>query len=354
MVLFSGPFLWETLQTCPRPIWLYGMGNGAEKLLQQCRERGIKVTGVFASDGFVRGQTFMGYTVKTLSQAEEISPDLTVLLAFGSSLPEVMERIDAISRRHPLYAPDLPLFGGEVWDRGYYEAHRGELEAAYGLLGDDQSRLVFDNLVRYRLSGDLSFLAACETPREEIYRLLDIGEEDYFDLGAYDGDTVREVLAFTGNRLRSVTAVEPDPKNAAKLLRRMPQFSSDPSFTLVQAAVWRESGRMRFDAAAGRSASLAEDGKSEVRCLTIDEIVGKGKCTFLKMDVEGAEEAALLGAQTLLRAQRPKLLFSAYHRSGDLFALPELLHRIEPSYRLYLRHQPYYPAWEVNFCARAD
>ena len=40
---------WDRLKTCEKPIFIYGMGDGAEKLLDEFDRLGIKCTGVFAS-----------------------------------------------------------------------------------------------------------------------------------------------------------------------------------------------------------------------------------------------------------------------------------------------------------------
>lgn len=344
--------LWNRLQSESRPVILYGMGDGAEKILRVCKERGIAVSGVFASDEFVRGQSFCGFPVRTLQQTETVFGDFVILLAFGSFLPEVMERILQISRRHTLYAPDVPLFGGGLWDEEFLSAHEHEIGQAYSLLADEQSCVTFADVINYRLSGKLSYLSHCETKREEMYRLLQIGvEEDYFDLGAYDGDTVREFLSFTDGHFRSITAVEPDPKNRKKLLRKMPQFETDARFSLVEAGVWRQDGEMAFDNAAGRNSALSAAGKIVTPVLSLDSMVGERDCSFIKMDVEGAEREALLGGSRILAEKCPQLLFSAYHKTEDIFSLPLLLHLLQPRYRIFFRHQPYFPAWETNFCA---
>ena len=44
---------WDKLSSEKRPIILYGTGNGADKILDDCDKYNIKVSGVFASDGFV-------------------------------------------------------------------------------------------------------------------------------------------------------------------------------------------------------------------------------------------------------------------------------------------------------------
>ena len=51
--------VWELLRRTEKPIVLYGMGNGADKIIDWCEENGVRVQGVFASDEFVRGQQFL-------------------------------------------------------------------------------------------------------------------------------------------------------------------------------------------------------------------------------------------------------------------------------------------------------
>lgn len=57
------PDLWTRLQCEGRDVVLYGMGDGADKILRVCAGRGIPVRDVFASDAFVRGQHFHGRRV---------------------------------------------------------------------------------------------------------------------------------------------------------------------------------------------------------------------------------------------------------------------------------------------------
>lgn len=81
----------------------------------------------------------------------------------------------------------------------------------------------------------------------------------------------------------------------------------------------------------------------------LDSILGGTPISYLKMDVEGQEAAALEGARRSIAAFRPKMLVSAYHRSEDLFALPLRVLKIRPDYRIYLRHHPYIPEWDTNY-----
>ena len=50
-----------------------------------------------------------------------------------------------------------------------------------------------------------------------------------------------------------------------------------------------------------------------------------------------------------LRRHRPNLLIAGYHRSEDLWRLPLEVLAIQPEYKVYVRHYPCLPAWDVNF-----
>ena len=63
--------LWSHLQSTPKPIVMYGMGNGADKILAVLEKYNIEVADFFASDGFVRGHSFHGKKVLSFSQIKE-------------------------------------------------------------------------------------------------------------------------------------------------------------------------------------------------------------------------------------------------------------------------------------------
>ena len=91
--------LWEYLAASSKTIVMYGMGNGADKILAACAEKGVTVSDFFASDGFVRGHVFHGKTVLSWSGIKEKygAENVIVLLSFGTSLPEVLENIERIA-----------------------------------------------------------------------------------------------------------------------------------------------------------------------------------------------------------------------------------------------------------------
>ena len=189
--------LWQYLLKTKKPIWLYGMGDGADKIINLLEKYDIKITGVFASDQFVRYQNFRGFTVVSYAEAKKISPEMIVLVCFGTSRSEVLENIDRIAAEQELFAPDVPVIGGGYYNLNYAAEHKNELNAVYARLADEQSKKVFENAVMYKLTGKIDYLFECETPIDEIYQnILKFDKDEvYFDLGAYRGDTVEEFLS---------------------------------------------------------------------------------------------------------------------------------------------------------------
>ena len=102
--------IWQYLKTDKKPIVLYGMGNGADKIIEALERISVKPSGVFATDGFVRDKRFHGMSLTTYSALKERFGDMTVLLCFGSSRPEVLENINRIAAEQELLVPDVPVY----------------------------------------------------------------------------------------------------------------------------------------------------------------------------------------------------------------------------------------------------
>ena len=352
--------LWDYLKSSDKKIVLYGMGNGAEKIKAVLDEREIPVADIIASDEFVRGHSFLGFRVKKLAEIEETyGDDFIILMCFGTQLPEVMEKITEISKKHELYAPNVPVVGEGLFTLDYAREHRDELKKVYELLADAQSKKVFENVIRYKLSGKLDYLVECETPSEEKYDLLKIGiEEIYLDMGAYDGDTVVEFLNETSMQFKKIYAMEPDAKNYRKMKRRLYMIGS----ALLEAyncGAWDEDTSVMFDLRSGRSSKAVPTGEGtlnparfrKIKMIKADTLLQGQPVTYLKMDVEGAEEKAINGARETILNFAPKLNIALYHRNEDIFKIPLLINSMHKKYKLYMRHHPYFPDWDTNLYA---
>ena len=347
--------VWDKLALEKRPIAVYGMGNGADKLINRFGKYGIEIADFFASDGFVRGHSFHGKRVKSYSEISEEYPDFVIAVSFASSRPEVLELISARDSERELYIPDMPVAGeDEYFDRAFFNENYSEILKAYNSLADGYSRNLFAATVNYKLFGKLSFLEGAYSTKDELYSLLPCGSiKTVIDAGAYNGDTAREAGEYFP-RLCEVIAVEPDPRSYRKL-KAYAEGEKRFSVRTVNAAVWSEDGEGDFIGSGNRNSSISstashEHKLSEVPLLRIDGIA-RGRVDYIKYDVEGAELEALVGSREVISSYRPALLVSAYHRSRDIFSLVNYIHGEYPFYKLYLRRLRCIPAWELDIIA---
>lgn len=349
--------LWHYLASVKRPIVMYGMGNGADKIIAVCEKYGIEISDFFASDGFVRGHSFHGKTVISYSDMKEKYKQQSpiVLLSFASSLPDVIELFKKVGGECELYAPDVPVFGDTLFTFEFFQENRERFEKIYSLLSDDESKKIYKNVIFYKLTGDIKYLFDSESDKESVYKdLLECDSiKKYLDLGAYNGDTIREMLKYNPC-LESAIALEPDARNFRKLNEYA--SSSELSIKCINKGAWSEDTTLLFDASGNRNAGIISKGNivtkiKEVEVASVDSVLCGEKVDYIKYDVEGSEYEALLGSADTIKQYAPKLLVSLYHRSEDLFLLPELVLELNPDYSLYLRRFPYVPAWDLNLYA---
>lgn len=350
--LTSLPSLPETLKSAGLPVYLYGMGDGADKALCYLEAHGIRPRGIFASDGFVRpGTRFRDFPVETLSDVERREGKIAVILCFGTEGEEATRLLRPLAEKHLLRVPPFPVYGGGMPDRERLSARKADAERVYGWLSDELSRTLFREVLAFHMTGDPAFLfshwAGTDTPPEAFFAHDGL----HLDVGAYDGETARDYLA-RNPRCKGVWAFEPNEASFRKLC-----VSTDPArVRCFHAACGDTDGIAPLSASHGRGTHLG-DGSGQVRICKLDTVCGYPTVNApegvpvgsLHIDAEGEDVAVLCGGANLITSCRPSIGVSAYHRAEDLFDLPLLLKRLCYRSRLYFRKKPCVPAWDTEF-----
>ncbi len=340
--------LWDYLKTADKPILLYGMGNGADMVIKVLDELALEWQDTFASDGFVRGHYFHGKKVLKFSEAEEKYGDFIALMTFAVHDEKTMSFIKELSSRHELYSPTVAVVDGAPFTYDFFLRNEEEFSRAYGLLADEKSKEAFLNVLRYKISGKTEFLFAAHSEKMCVYSdILKLGKnETIVDLGAYDGDTIREFVTVTNGEYNKIIALEPDSKNFRKLSEKTAHMSGVERYNI---GAWDKKETLHFAKKGGRNSHTDGEG-IPVEFDSVDNIVSQ-EVTLIKMDIEGAEMKALEGARKTIESYSPKLYVCAYHRNEDMFALILKINELAPDYKIYFRQHPYIPAWESNIYA---
>jgi FkbM family methyltransferase len=236
----------------------------------------------------------------------------------------------------PHYCLDLPH---QVLEQ------RDDVRRCLSLLSDVRSREEYLAQVRFRLLADFDGLPHPENHPQYLASDLFLynGEEEAIvDGGAYDGDTLREVIA-QGVRFSRYVALEPDATNLATLrtfVSTLPLELRHRVETLPLALFSRRT-RMPMDGAGTVSAALRPVGgldvAGEVECVALDELLAGRSLSFLKLDIEGAEPDAIAGARETITRNRPVIAVCVYHIQDHLWRIPLLIASLADDYRFYLR-----------------
>ncbi|MEG0571214.1 MAG: FkbM family methyltransferase, partial [Oscillospiraceae bacterium] len=99
-LLSESTSVWQVLKQCNKPILIYGMGDGALKIMRVFEVYNIKISGFFASDEFVRGHSFCGFKVLTYAQACQQFGDFVIVLAFAGFREPLLSHIKKLNTEH--------------------------------------------------------------------------------------------------------------------------------------------------------------------------------------------------------------------------------------------------------------
>lgn len=123
---------------------------------------------------------------------------------------------------------------------------------------------------------------------------------------------------------------------------------------LIEHPVWNVSDENLFYSDHGPGSSISStpgiQSSSQVcKTLSIDDCVDRfniRKVDFIKMDIEGAEMNALIGAVNTLKKFKPKLAISVYHKPDDFITIPKFINNLDLDYEFYLDHHTIH-FWET-------
>ncbi len=227
---------------------------------------------------------------------------------------------------------------------------------AYSLFSDELSKEIFIAHINSRIAGDYSEISKYDEYGKYGYdfELLSLSDDEVFvDCGAFDGDTIKEFLDYTGGKYSKIFAFEPDATNKEKLVAKA---AGQNNIVVIPKGVGNKNGVERFyndgslysnfvDSGLWGGASRRDiykdvDNYIEVPICRIDDELSGEPISFIKMDIEGSELSALLGASEIIKKNHPKLAICVYHKSEDMFTCINYINSIVGPgvYNYFLRH----------------
>ena len=325
--------------------WIYGAG-GYGRLVRQLLERaGLPCLGFIDRRGD-NPEFQAGFDVPVRTTAQIEGPQPAVIIAVQNYADDTSDvvRWARTCFSAVLTAGDLPDVLGEeagsYWltSRGHTVRHLPEIAELMARMDDEESVRVVASIARFRLTSDI--LLQPEPDRANQYLPPFLGKPSepacFIDGGAYDGDTFR-ALQRAGVEVAEWYAFEPDLENFAKLTRMSPNAGST-KVALFPCGLGARTEDLTFSDGEGAGSRIAEGvGTSKIRVVALDQVLQGVRPTFIKLDVEGAEQDALDGMSGLIRESRPRAAVSIYHKPADLWELPLSVAALYGRTKLHIR-----------------
>ena len=268
-----------------------------------------------------------------------------VLAASGKSIREIIEEPSENIRSLYVFDVTTPLFSMTAQ---WVKQHVHELDATYQMLQDEESREVFLSFIEDKAGcvtksvKPLWKLWTSDQYFNDLYDPKAYQEQGLIECGAWIGDTAEQYLDFLREQKVSgrVYAFEPDPDNYRKLENNAKRLEAVQCFPY---AVGDERKRIFFTIGKGsQSRCQKENSGIEVQMVTVDELLSNKNISMIKMDLEGAEAAALRGMRKIISEQMPMLAICVYHKVDDLITIPQCILKLQTGrdkrYKFYLRH----------------
>lgn len=224
----------------------------------------------------------------------------------------------------------------------YFEEHHDDIMRIEKYLSDAKSRKVWKQMLQFRKTMDYKCHPGMEPEQYFVDGIIKLDENEVFiDCGGYDGKTSLDFIRKVSGKYKKIVIFEPDPNCLPMINKNVP---SDKRINVIPKGVWDTETDLSF-AASGDSASHVVEGHGGadhntevISVVSIDQCDACRDATFIKMDLEGAEQKALKGAEQTIKNNIPKLAICIYHSDEDMIEIIDYLHNLVPDYKLYVRH----------------
>lgn len=339
----------QKLKTTQREIFIFPSGGVGKNLLNAMRGFGVEIVGLGDNAAHKVGQKLDGIPIVSFAEIVEKHSDAIILIGSRVYATEIIQQF----REAGFSAENLIFeeFNGyaavsKLDVPALIQNNRDKLQKLVPLLADAQSRNVLYGYLNYLQTFDAQYIEQIRS-QETMYfdaSLYDLSsDETVVDGGGYTGDTF-SVFAGLVPSFDTYFLCEPMHDIIDKAKVQLSRMAFSGSVCYIEKALWDRETSLFFDAH-GSGSMVGQTGNVPTLAAPLDEIAEGKKVTLIKLDVEGSEEKALLGARQTIARWHPKLAVCVYHLSNmfehggfDILDLPLKIKELHPSYQIYLRH----------------
>lgn len=334
---------------------LFGIGNQSKGTYELLKKNGKIYLFDSSEDKWGKTPSYCSLVINNPNKIKEYwTEDTAVVVSSIYNQYEIAK--DIVEKwnipKEYVYSYTSEYYEKNIYDLENIEKNISEIEKCYRLIADKESQQYYENSLKLRIYRDPLLIQEnifCKS-KGEYGEQVTIKEDDVFiDCGAYTGDTAEYYYNKTrGNCL--IHALEPFDNSYHEMKRRIERLGAEKQIIPYHCAVSNEIrndyicyDEDEFDMGMHikTETEKAKKKSEEISVINLDSLICKiDKVDYIKMDIEGEEEMALLGGKKMISLYEPKLMISAYHKVSDFWRLPIMIKEINPKYKIYVGHEP--------------
>lgn len=355
-------------------IYLYGNGAYADKIMDILEKYSIAIEAVVVSKEYYTGTAFRNNSVICYEELLRRTDSLVVVAGFDilvhKDLTNKLIEEKKVKKVYELCGFNKFIYNGYsflhpkvcfidnykgVFTRNltydYFINNKALFEQTYDWLEDDKSKAVMEAYLEGHIeltSFPMRKFWTCQC-RDNQYFSEDIvklsNNETFVDCGAFKGDTL-ENFNMQVESFKRYYAFEPDARHFNDLHKTME--NSKGEVIHVPLGAWNKRDTLSFstgecESACGMIINCVDEEQKTVEVDAIDNVIADDDdVSFLKMDIEGSELKALMGAGKTIVRCKPLLAICVYHKREDLITIPQYIKQLVKEYHFYLRsYMPY-------------
>ena len=230
----------------------------------------------------------------------------------------------------------------------------GEFVSLYHKLADYRSKFVLFAVLNNIYNQDYESLKKATEYQFRHYfdlNLLPHCENGVFvDVGAYTGDTALDFVASYGENYRKIYCYEMTESMRPYIEGNLAGLRNIV-YKNYAVSDKKEQLYCTENVFSPSANTTGKTGEVPVQAVTLDEDIPE-RIDLIKMDIEGGEKKALLGAQNHIKNDTPILFISVYHGNTDILDIPAMIKKMNKNYNYHLRYYGgcVYPTEIVLIC----
>lgn len=304
------------------------------------KQYGVPVFAV-CDDGRI-GQELDGVRISDIA---DVLPDDRLLIFITSGFNQAMKnKLKELGLYRYYREVDFGRYEPRKEKYSFFRGYAKGIEKCYALLSDEISKELFCNLVQYRISRERKYIEGMMETTQQYFpatpnlrrTIPGKGRHIFMDLGAYDGDSIKGFLNYTGYEYEKIYAVEASSRNYLMLEENCRSLEN---IEMINIGISDDRKQVPFNVSDAKNSFASDEGDCLMEVDSIDNILQGRRVSFIKMDIEGAEFDAIKGAKKTIVQYCPILAVSIYHLTEDLFRIQLEIEDILPgAYDYYIRH----------------